>query len=512
MLVSLGKVLIFVTLIVALIFGVDFLMREGEGLRLAVADTEYTLGPVQTVIAGILLLVAVWLVLKVLGLALACLRFLAGDETAITRYFARSRERRGFTALAEGLTALASGDGSEAMQKATKAERLLARPDLTNLIKAQAAEMSGNRDQATEAYKRLLEDNRTRFVGVRGLMKQKLAEGDTDTALKLAEKAFVLKPRHTETTETLLRLQAKHENWRGARKTLGAEAKYGAVPKDVHRRRDAVLALCESRQKLAAGDVDGARDEAIGAARLSPALVPAAVMAAQAYTEMGKPRNAAKVIRTAWHQNPHPELAAAYAAIAPDESPEHRIRRFSELTRNSPDDPETRMLMAELYVAAEDFPAARKALGTLPETDPTARALTLMAAIERGMGADDSEVKAWLARALTSSRGPQWTCENCGKVHRAWAPICSQCDAFDTLSWKTPADEEVITDHSAAMLPLIVGAIEPAPEAPPVEDPAPSGDIIEDPIPDEDAKGGPDDSADAEKKGHDQEDMARSVN
>jgi len=267
MLFSLVKFLVFVAIIVGLIFGVDLLMREGEGLRLAVANTEFTLGPLQAVLAGIALLILVWLVLKLLGLLVAVLRFLAGDETAITRYFARNRERRGYKALSEGLTALASGDGPEALAQATKAERLLRRPDLTNLIRAQAAEITGNRTLATDAYKRLLTADTTRFVGVRGLLKQKLADGDTETALKLAEKAFVLKPRHSETSDTLLQLQARHENWRGARKTLGAKLKYGSIPRDVHKRRDAVLALSESRQKRLDGTMQEARDEAIEANR-----------------------------------------------------------------------------------------------------------------------------------------------------------------------------------------------------------------------------------------------------
>ena len=52
---------------------------------------------------------------------------------------------------------------------------------------------------------------------MRGIMKQKLVEGDTDTAAKLAEKAFALKPRHEETQDVLLRLQADKGDWKGAR-------------------------------------------------------------------------------------------------------------------------------------------------------------------------------------------------------------------------------------------------------------------------------------------------------
>lgn len=461
MLFSLIKILLFVAIVGALIYGIEFLLTNGESLQVAIAGYEFNLGPLQTVIAIVLLLLAVWLLLKLIGLFIASMRFLAGDETALTRYFVRNRERRGFKALSDAFTALAAGEGSEAISKANRAERLLRRPDLTNLIRAQAAEMSGDRGQAREAYKKLLDDERTRFVGVRGLLKQKIGEGDTDTALKLAEKAFVLKPRNSETSDTLLQLQAQHQNWKGARKTLGAKLKYGDIPRDLHRRRDAVLALADAEARYAAGDDETAHDEAIEAVRLSPTLVPAAAMAAKAYKAMGKPRNAAKAIKTAWSANPHPDLAAAFAALEPDETPEARLKRFGELFKLKPVHAETKMLQAELEIAAENFPAARKALGDLPETRPDARVLTLMAAIERGEGSDDSTVRAWLARALTASRGAQWVCDNCGHVHGAWTAVCDNCGAFDTLSWKEAKSSEVV--QGASMLPLIVGAPPPAP-------------------------------------------------
>ena len=63
------------------------------------------------------------------------------------------------------------------MAKANKAEKYLHKPELTNLITAQAAEMAGDRKQAETVYKRLLADERTRFVGIRGIMKQKLDNG-----------------------------------------------------------------------------------------------------------------------------------------------------------------------------------------------------------------------------------------------------------------------------------------------------------------------------------------------
>ncbi|WP_343116366.1 heme biosynthesis protein HemY [Ostreiculturibacter nitratireducens] len=455
---SLVKIVLFVAAIALLTLGAGYLSESGEGIRIAVAGWEYTLDPLQTVIAALVLLILVWLFIRLAGLAVAILKFLTGDETALSRYFDRNRERKGYQALADGMMAVASGEGRLAISKAAKAERYLNRPDLTNLLTAQAAEMIGDTKKASEVYKRLLSDDRTRFVGIRGLMKQKLSEGDTETALKLAEKAYALKPKHEEVQDVLLKLQAEKGDWKGARVTLGQKLRQGLLPRDVHRRRDAVLALQEAKGIFAEGTPIEAREAAIGANRLSPDLIPAAVMAARSYIAEGRPKYASRVILKAWEAQPHPDLAAAFAEIAPEENPSERLKRFESLLRLRPDHAETKLLRAELNIAAEDFPAARRALGDLPETDPTARSLTIMAAIERGEGADDAAVRGWLARALTASRGPQWCCDKCHNIQADWAPICDNCGGFDTLSWREPPHGGVPLPHGAEMLPLIVGS------------------------------------------------------
>jgi HemY protein len=487
MLWSLIKIVLFVVIIAALTLGAGYLMETDGGIRVSIASTEFNLGPLQAVIAMIVLVVAVWLFLKLLSLLMATLRFLNGDETALSRYFDRNRERKGFQALADGLMALASGEGRVAMSKAAKAEKYLRRPELTNLITAQAAEMTGDKKKAETVYKELLTDERTRFVGVRGIMKQKLAEGDTDTAMKLAEKAFAMKPKHEETQDILLRLQAEHEDWAGARKTLTAKLQHGSLPRDVHKRRDAVLALSEAKDVFTEGQSIQAREAAIEANRLSPDLIPAAVMAARSYIEQDRPRYATRVLKKAWEAHPHPDLAAAFAEIVPDETPVARIKRFAALTKVKPEDPETMMLLAELQIAAEDFPAARKAMGDLATTSPTARSLTIMAAIERGEGADDSVVRGWLTKALTASRGPQWVCDNCQSIHTVWGPVCSNCSGFDTLSWRVPSEGEVAMPGSTEMLPLIVGQLakpqgEDA-EAEPVDHEVTEAEIVDDDAP-----------------------------
>ena len=80
------------------------------------------------------------------------------------------------------------------------------------------------------------------------------ADGDRVTALRLAEKAYALKPAHTDLQNTLLTLQTRAHDWKGARAVLKDKRKQGLLPQDVHIRRDAVLALKEASEVLAEGN------------------------------------------------------------------------------------------------------------------------------------------------------------------------------------------------------------------------------------------------------------------
>jgi len=106
---SLVRIILFISAIALVTFGIVFLIDTGGEVRVSIAAMEYSFSPLMAMIAVILLLVAVWITIILLGLIIAVLHFFNGDETALTRYFNRNREKRGFDALAEGMVALASG-------------------------------------------------------------------------------------------------------------------------------------------------------------------------------------------------------------------------------------------------------------------------------------------------------------------------------------------------------------------------------------------------------------------
>ena len=273
-------------------------------------------------------------------------------------------------------------------------------------------------------------------------------------AMRLAEKAFAIHPAHEDTQNQLFEMQSDASDWVGARETIKTKVHKGSLPKDVGRRREAILALADAKAKLETDEIEAAKAATLNANKLAPMLVPAAVLAAELQTLSGNKSSAAKIIKKAWAGNPHPDLAAAFAEIEENETATQRLKRFNALTRVNADNTETKLLKAELALADEDFPAARRALGKLHETEPTARSLSIMAAIHRGEGAGDEVVRGWLNKALTASRGPQWICTSCNKIHGTWVPKCDNCKAFDSMEWKAPPASDTVT-QTTRVLPFV---------------------------------------------------------
>ena len=97
MLWSLIKIVAFLAVVAAIVFGLAWILETPGEVRIAFGTREFFVSPHRLpdrrrrAGAG-----RRWCVLKLLGLLGAVIRFLLGDETAISRYFSRGRERRGY--------------------------------------------------------------------------------------------------------------------------------------------------------------------------------------------------------------------------------------------------------------------------------------------------------------------------------------------------------------------------------------------------------------------------------
>ena len=94
-----------VGLVAVLAVGAAYVIDLGGEVRIALGTMEFSLTPLAGMIGLTLMLIAGWVIFRLAGLLVAMMRFFNGDETALSRYFDRNRERKGFEALADGLMA-----------------------------------------------------------------------------------------------------------------------------------------------------------------------------------------------------------------------------------------------------------------------------------------------------------------------------------------------------------------------------------------------------------------------
>jgi HemY protein len=355
----------------------------------------------------------------------------------LARLNAERKRQQGYRALSQGMAAVAAGDAAEAKRQAKIANSMLKDPPLTLLLAAQTAQLGGDEDAARRYFTAMLERPETAFLGIRGLLMQALKVGDRAEALLLAKRAYEERPNTPWAVATLLDLQLEAGDWKRAQPLLQHAAKSKVVSDPVARRRRAVIAAERARREPPDTGLDAARE----AVKLAPDLVPARAMLARLLAQAGRPKDAKRTIEQGWTAAPHPELAAAYAAIVPDEEPLARYRRFERLNELSPRHRESLLALGECALAAELWSEARKNLEFVAAAEserPSGRLARLMARLEEGPQGDSAAARRWLMAAANADPDPGWQCRRCGTLAQSWRANCGHCHAFDGLAWQAP--------------------------------------------------------------------------
>lgn len=355
------------------------------------------------------------------------------------------RRTRGYQAVSRGMVAVGAGDPLAARRYASEAERLLGREPLALLLKAQAAQVSGDRNTAETAFRRMLEESETRVLGLRGLFVEARRRGDTEAARSYAEEAARLAPAATWANDAILESQVSEGNWRKAIDTLERRSQLGLVDRATLKRHKAVLLTADAQARLER-DPEGALESAQQAVKLAPDLVPAASLTGRLLSRRGDLRRAAKVVRRAWRIQPHPELAETYLNLRPGDSALDRLNRAETLAKDSSWAPESRLAVARVALEAREFKRARQTLEPLLQDRPTVRVCLLMADIEQAEHGNTGRSREWLARATRAPRDPAWIAD--GMVSDKWAPISPVSGRLDAFVWQAPPELLGASDES----------------------------------------------------------------
>ncbi len=337
--------------------------------------------------------------------------------------------KRGDAAVTRTLVALAANDVSLARREAERSRRLLGETPLTLLMTAQAERQAGREDAAADVYKKLAARGDGKLLGLRGLLRQAMAQEDWAAASALAKQAEASHPG-----AAWLRTERRHLALRTGQyaEALRLSPPLGKGAKTHDRGMRAALGVAAADAET---DPAAALKLAQQAWEAEPSLAPAAVAYATRLLKAGKERQATDTLRRAWALLPHPDVAEAY--LAPALGATARYRRAPGLISANAAHPASALLLAQTALEADLVADAKRHVRTAQQAGLADKRLyALLADIAHAEGDASAEQDA-LRRGAQAAPEPHWQCEACGTQHSGWQAVCSACGTPGQVRWAT---------------------------------------------------------------------------
>ena len=380
----------------------------------------------------------------------------------VARYFRVRRRDRGYQALSTGLIAAGAGDADAARRKHRESAKLLSasQEPLLHLLEAQTSLLDGDHATARKKFEAMLDDPEMRLIGLRGLYLEAERLGDRGVARHYAKRANAVAPQLSWAANASLESRMTDGDWDGALRILDAQKATRQIERETAAKNRAVL-LAAKAISIANTDPLAAKNAAVEANRLDPALVPAAVIAAKALFKQDDLRKGAKILEAAWKKEPHPEIANAYVHARPGDSPVDRLKRARKLEDLRQNNVESSLAVARAALDAGDHKTAREAAEAAARLQPREGVFLLMADIDEADG-DQGRVRQHLARAVKAQPDPAWTAD--GYVSEKWAPFSPVTGRIGAFEWRVPVER---IGQLIEQTPQTVDAGEPERIAPP---------------------------------------------
>ncbi|UDL96459.1 heme biosynthesis protein HemY [Lichenihabitans sp. PAMC28606] len=398
-------------------------------------------------------LLAVLVLAVVLMIAWAIIRFVFNVPAVLSVASRTRRRNRGLKALSRGMVAVGSGDAAAAKRHAAEAGRFMQGDPMTLLLKAQAAQLAGDRDAAQAIFTQMLDTSETRALGLRGLHMEAHRKGNHHAAYMFASEAQKVASLPWA-GQAVLQHRAAQRDWAGALAAVERNAGGGLIDRPTANRQRAVL-----QTAIAQDCAERSPDEAIRLARealrVAPTLVPAAALAGRLLASRGDLRRAAKIIETAFAETPHPDLAAAYINARVGDSALDRLGRAETLAKRAAGQPESRLIVARAALEAREFDKARQIMAPLINGEegsrPTARTCLMMADIEEAEHGETGALFEWLQRAARAPHDPAWIAD--GIISDTWSPVSPASGRIDAFVWETPNEQLSAPEQRRMALP-----------------------------------------------------------
>ena len=235
------KAIFFFSIAIALAVAFNFIKDTDGTLTIDFLNREYQLSFISFFALILSLLFFALMINIALKFLWSLIGFLRGDDTALKRFFEKRSERKGQSILISAYTASFEGDHERALSEIKRSKKYLKSKSLPNILSLSSYDAKGNVAKQEEIFQELIKDKTTRSMGLFGLIKMKLTEGNTSLALKLTERLIKLKPRNLSFNKTFFNLQLTEGDWDGALTSYKNINKIKRIDKETFNKGESIL-------------------------------------------------------------------------------------------------------------------------------------------------------------------------------------------------------------------------------------------------------------------------------
>ncbi len=406
------------------------------GTRKGSVDIDL-MGYSLTIQAGAFLL-TLFLAFFILFFVYRIIRAIFRAPKALASYREKDRRKKGYRALTRGLVAVAVGDSKRAthFSKQTKSY-LNGENGLPVLLEAQAARLRGEEGLAQNKFELLMKDKDAAFLGIRGLLKSAIDEGNMALALDYARRAQELHPHQEWILRTTYDLEIRNGLWSDALETGKRALKIGALSEQKAISDRIAIHLMRYDYETENGDPAIAIKQLKQAYRLNNYFVPTVTRLASYYIHHNKHRKAAKIIEQAWPHNPHPDLTDLWMILAPEKQ-NKKLKWSEKLVALNTDSAESQIAAARAAMDMNLWGEAKAYLTVAEKIHPSARVFRQRAIVEQNSTQNDDAIHDLMEKAANALPDKKWVCRQTGLTYDSWSAIALPHESFNTIIWDYP--------------------------------------------------------------------------
>ena len=340
---------------------------------------------------------------------------------------------KGVRELTKGMVALAIGDSDNAQKFSQKAINI---PEnlkpLSVFLSAHSLQLQGNKNEAKDYFKSMLDYPEMEFLGLRGLII--LGGLKNSSPLMLAKRAYSVKPNSPWVISAVYELESKEGNWRGAEKVIKNTLKFSKNESKKYNKKLAIALFEQGKIYEQEGHSDKLQ-KLLESFKIDPSFIPNSIYLVKNLINRKQRRKAVRIVEKTWTLAPHPILMELIENIYVKESQTQINKKLIELALKAPiDHPESLYTLAKVKFSERNIDESKKYLLKILKIYLDYRAVEMMIEISK-INKENKRISEW-SEKLSSAVKPSWVCQICSEIQEAWTPYCNKCNSFDSIEWK----------------------------------------------------------------------------